>query len=166
MVEYGITPETVHLTADLVSLLAIGYLGFSAGQRGAIKYRDNKECQMDCPLAQHCGGHHDNLEIHHVRPRRWLKDHGFPEHEIDSARNGISVCKTFHRKEIHGFRNHEVQRRVNMGVPYWDTKHDLLLAKKADINTDEAEARGWKFPQPSKTKTIYTRKKRGKWLVV
>lgn len=150
MIEYGITPETVHLTADLVSLLAIGYLGFSAGQRGAIKYRDNKECQMDCPLAEHCGGRNDKLNVHHVRPQRWLTDHGF---DPDYAENGITLCETFHQNEIHGVPQHEINRRVRMRVPYWNTKHDSLLAERAEENTIRAEEeRKWKFPDKPKTK--------------
>ena len=158
MPEHGLTPEhAVYVTQAALGLFALAQ-AYSTSQRGAILYRDNKQCQMDCEAAKFCGGKKDRPQVHHVRPQRWMKDHGMPDSEIDSARNGISLCTEFHQKEVHGFRNGEVQRRVRMGLPYWNTKHDLFLAQKAEKNTREVEADGWEFPPNNRTK-----KKKKKW---
>ena len=112
---------------------------------------------MDCEAAKHCGKGKGKNQVHHVRPQRWMRDHGFPDREIDSARNGITLCETFHQKEVHNAPFKETQQKIREGKKYWNPKHDQRLAQKAEENTREAERKGWKFPPKGKTKKLWSK---------
>jgi len=123
--------------------LKAGDVPLTPEQRAAIKRRDNQECQMDCSRARYCGGRGNRPNVHHILPQAYARMFGicpdFPE-------NVITVCETFHQREIHTHGISETQKAIRERRPYWDTTHDRLLYATALRNTQRALKRGWHFP--------------------
>lgn len=90
--------------------------GFSAAQRQAILKRDNHTCQADCALTRFCGGPRDRVDVHHIRSRRWCREHNL---NPNTLRNGITLCRTYHESLHCGFEHN--------GDHNWDPNDDVSL---------------------------------------
>jgi len=143
MVEYSHIPElTQHISEAALGLYVLA-MCFSVKQRQAIRRRDNQECQMDCEAARFCGKGNDPLEVHHILPQAYSRQFGI---DPDFAENAVSLCRTFHQKEIHTLSVPEAQKALRERRPYWNTAYDRTLHAIAVRNTQRARKKGWIFP--------------------
>lgn len=148
----------VLLVAGVAGILA---LALTPEQRVAIREgRDGGACQFPHPHGDECRG---QLQVHHIRPQRFLKDRGLTEEEIDIPENLLTVCEHSHHDHIHldmarakklyrsdknSYKEAFVARKQQMdnGKPYWNTAYDKTLKYLAQSRTITAMREGWTYP--------------------
>lgn len=151
------------------------FCAFTPEQKRWFHERDNHQCQFpvdyDDTKYTPCG--RPGQEVHHIEPQRWCKNNGVPEEEIDSATNGILLCRDHHQNVIHGpdmplakanyradknsykkaFKKRE--QLVEAGLKYWNDTWDHVLKKIANVRTErfdrEFPAKKWRERQSKKT---------------
>lgn len=138
---------------------------FTPLQKEWFRERDSHMCQF--PVEDERGelipcGSKKGLQIHHILPQRWGKDHGYTDDQIDSPRNGLTLCEDHHQKYVHNdmllarlayrhnkdsFKNAFNRRNalVEQGKKYWVDDKDELFKARAAHNTER-----FKKPFPEK----------------
>lgn len=149
-------------TDGVFGVLSVAFLSaFTKKQREAIRDdRDGGRCHF--PAEHRCN--EDKLEVHHLIPQRYSEwigvDPDFPE-------NGLTVCsnshdlihpdrvkarKTYHKSKRKGkdsFKTmgQERDEKLRKREIYWTDTWDRLMVVIALKLTQEAEKRGWEFPE-------------------
>lgn len=149
MIEYGFSPEHQRIASDVALGIMVYAMCYSSEQRAAIRRRDGQRCQMDCDKATHCNPQAP-LEIHHLIPQAYARQFGI---DPDFPENGISLCRDFHQKELHGISVPSAQAAIRERRVFWNEKFDRMLKAIAIRNTQRATARGWIFPEKPKNRS-------------
>src|SRR3990167_4776102 len=142
---------------------------YTKKQREAIRARDHYKCQFP----PHLNGHRDEckgpLQVHHIKPQRYLKNFGV---DPDYPENGITVCSNGHNgvdpntspervihpdvqtariiyqtdKESYNKAFEERDKCLQKGVIYWNDSYDRSMEVIAVRNTQRAKEKKWNFP--------------------
>lgn len=131
-------------------------VGFTKSQREWILERDGNQCQMffyrngkwqQCP-------NRSNLQVHHIIPRGWSREHMPKDFPVNGSQNGICLCRVchvakfgvhpdtyealmeYHKGDKKAYvRMMEMRRELNMqGIPYWNTRFDWLFNRRVKKN--------------------------------
>lgn len=151
------------LAASFLTVAILGSLSLvlSPDQRRSIRNeRDCNRCQFPHPVGDKCSG---RLEVHHITPQRWAKEHNIPEEINDRPENLLTVCSRSHSVHIHpdmetarqnyyadkgsyklAFENRD--ELAQSGEVYWNTAYDESMRHVAQRRTREATKRHWLYP--------------------
>lgn len=131
-------------------------VGFTEKQRKWFLERDNHQCQMfryvrgkwvQCP-------NKTKLQVHHLIPRGWCKEHLPKTFPLNGSQNGICLCTSCHvgllgvhpdtQKAKVAYRNGdknafttmrvEREKLNSQGIPYWNTQWDWLFQRRIKKN--------------------------------
>lgn len=164
--------EYVQKLVPWASMVVIGLLvSFGAlndKQRKAIVKRDGG---CAAPFEHKCNAEKGH-EVHHISPQRWEKNKGIPEEIRDRPENLLTLCKNAHqevhpdlkiamkkyhehkKKNVNSIEEMEKERKkkVEKGIPYWNTIFDQRMSSKARWSTEIALTTDWEFPSKGKRK--------------
>lgn len=129
-------------------------MAFSEAQKRWLKERDRNTCQLRGFKGIACDNKH--LEADHVIPQRFAKVVlGMPDEEVDSALNGLILCRNHHRghpdskhpdahKAWYEYQGHtdgfiemfaERDAKLERGEVYWNQDYDEAESAIALRNT-------------------------------
>src|SRR3990167_2442756 len=146
---------------------------YTPKQRDAIKSRDHYKCQFPPHLNGHKNECSGRLEVHHIKPQRYLKNFGV---DPDFENNGLTVCANAHTgidpktppervihpdmREAHIIYKEDKEsykkvfkkrdEALQSGVIYWNDTYDRPMEVIAIRNTQRGHEKGWNFPPKGK----------------
>jgi hypothetical protein len=166
-----IIKESPELAA--IGLMVFAWMAFTLKQKIWIRERDQEYgiklnkggCQF--PEGHDCNGDKQTLQVHHVRPQRYM---GLFGANPDYAENGISLCEHSHQGKVHPDMREARQgygqdknsynkvfdqraEKLKRGEIYWDDSWDRPMGTLAVRNTQRAERDGKTFPKGKNGKT-------------